>query len=323
MSQSECFFRSRKLTGRPERNLHRTNTQMTRKLTGSAPWRPAAAVAAVLASLAMLMCWSAPAARAFAATEGVWLAPHRAVYDVTLENSRGPNGVAAVRGRMVFEFVGASCEGYTLNTRLVTETTNTSGDTTLIDLRWSTWEQGNGEQFRFNSIHYRDRAIAKLASGSATRATSAPGLIVKLTKPEAVKLRYPGSILFPTQHSLEILNAARKGSRILQAKVFDGSEQGRRVYETTAFISKRQPPGGWRKKLAHVANDEALDTLDSWPVTIGYFDSESEGEAKPAYETSFVLFANGVSRDIVIDYGDFAIRGSLKALKFLTPVKCE
>ncbi len=262
-------------------------------------------------------------ASALVAKDAVRLAPHRAVYDMALDESSGRDAIIAVRGRMVFDFAGSSCDGYTLNIRLVTEMTNRSGNATVNDLRSSTWEHGSGEQFRFNTTHYRDKQLTEVASGKAARKAADQGVTVEVIRPEAEQLRYPGAILFPTQHSVEILSAALKGQRIVQAKIFDGSEQGKKLYSTTAFIGKQQPPGSKTQVLTRIKNDDKLNALDSWPVTISYFDGSSPGEETPAYELSFWLYANGVSRKIIINYGDFAIRGSLKSLEFFTPTKCD
>jgi hypothetical protein len=35
------------------------------------------------------------------------------------------------------------------------------------------------------------------------------------------------------------------------------------------------------------------------------------------------MFENGVSRKLTIDYGDFALQGTLKDLVFHEPSKCE
>lgn len=275
--------------------------------------------AAILA--AALTVWSDSPVRAFAAKDTVWLAPHRAVYDMVLDRTESSDGISDVRGRMVFEFGGSACEGYTLNIRLVTEMTNQDGDSALTDLRSSTWEDGRGEQFRFNSTQYRDEKITEASSGNASKEEA--GVVVDLKKPEEEKLHYKGAILFPTQHSKQVLEAALRGRRIVQARIFDGSEKGRRLYATTAFIGNMRPPGASRKKLDDIANDDKLNGLKSWPVTISYFDGNAEGEAVPDYEMSFQLFANGVSRDIKIDYGDFAVRGELTSLEFFKQTKCE
>lgn len=275
--------------------------------------------AGVLAA-AFIICPNDPT-QAFAAKDTVWLAPHRAVYDMALDRTKSSDGISEVRGRMVFEFGGSACEGYTLNIRLVTEMTNQEGDSAVTDLRSSTWEEGRGEQFRFNSTQYRDEKITEASSGNASKEPA--GLVVDLKKPDEEQLHYKGAILFPTQHSKQVLEAALKGRRIVQARIFDGSEKGRRLYATTAFIGNMRPPGTDKKPLNHIPNDEKLDELKSWPVTISYFDGTAEGEAVPDYEMSFRLFSNGVSRDIKIDYGEFAVRGELTSLEFFKQTKCE
>lgn len=276
-----------------------------------------------LAVAAVAMMVTAVPALALAPKLVAELAPHRAVYDITLDESSSGDGVIAVRGRMVFDFTGSRCDGFTLNIRLVTQLTNRAGEATTTDLRTSTWEQGEGQQFRFNTSQYQDDKLSEVASGKATRTTNDKGVTVALTKPAEETLRYQGQILFPTQHSLEILTAAEAGRRLVQARIFDGSEQGRKLYNTTAFIGNPSPPGANKRYKQQVPNGEVLDPLTSWPVTISYFDGTTEAEGTPAYELSFRLFANGVSRDIVINYGSFAIKGALSSLEFFQPSKCE
>jgi hypothetical protein len=161
----------------------------------------------------------------------------------------------------------------------------------------------------------------ELSSGDVTKENTAEGIVVELDKPAEARLHYSGEILFPTQHSLEILAAAQEGRRLVQAKTLDGSEQGERLYATTAFIGKRRPPGNVKKATGDTA--AKLAGLASWPVTISYFDDGAPDESTPVYEMSFQLYANGVSRDVVIDYGQFAIRGSLKSLEYFTPAGCD
>lgn len=296
---------------------------MKASLSNSKWWKSNRSSGAI--ALAAICGAAFPATPAFsiAAKDVILLAPHRAVYDLALHENSKRDGVANVRGRMVFEFDGSSCDGYTLNIRLVTQLTNQSGGTTVTDLRSSSWEQGAGQSFRFKSTQYHDEKLTESSHGEAVRDATGEGVAVDVSKPKPAQLRYKGKILFPTQHSVEILNSARKGVRIVQAKIFDGSEQGKKLYETTAFIGKQQPAGHKKPIMRAVENDEALEKFVSWPVTISYFDIDAVGEAVPAYEMSFQLYANGVSRDIAIDYGDFAIRGSMKTLEFFTSPQCD
>ena len=61
---------------------------------------------------------------AFAAKEPLKLVPHRAVYEMTLGQTRSASGITGIDGRMVFEFSGSECNGYSLNMRMVTQMTD-------------------------------------------------------------------------------------------------------------------------------------------------------------------------------------------------------
>jgi hypothetical protein len=64
-----------------------------------------------------------------------------------------------------------------------------------------------------------------------------------------------------------------------------------------------------------------------WPVTVGYFTGETEqesdlGEELPTYQMSFTLYENGVTNDLIMDYGDYALAGALKEIEPLTGPEC-
>ena len=181
--------------------------------------------------------------QALAPSETLKLAPHRAVYDMTLDNTGSGASLSGIRGRMVFDFAGSSCEGYTLNMRMVTQVTDRAGRSTMTDLRSSTWEDGHGGQFRFNSRRFLNQKLNETTRGNAAQAASGSGLEVKINAPKTSKLNLSGKFLFPTQHSLAILAAAENGRTMVQANVYDGSEKGKRAYATTAFIGKATGSG--------------------------------------------------------------------------------
>ena len=75
-------------------------------------------------------------------------------------------------------------------------------------------------------------------------------------------------------------------------------------------------------KLEAPAKDKGLGDLASWPVSIGYFEPKG-GDLTPSYQIDFRLYANGVSRELLIDYGDFSIHGTLTSLEYLKPTECH
>src|SRR3546814_8252693 len=48
------------------------------------------------------------------------LVPHRAVYDLRLKDASERSGIDGMNGRMVYEFTGSACTGFTTNFRFVT-----------------------------------------------------------------------------------------------------------------------------------------------------------------------------------------------------------
>jgi hypothetical protein len=63
---------------------------------------------ASMSALTLLAAWQPDSARA--AGEDILMAPHRAVYEMSLATARGGTGVTAVTGRMVYELTGSVCE---------------------------------------------------------------------------------------------------------------------------------------------------------------------------------------------------------------------
>jgi hypothetical protein len=274
------------------------------------------------ALLGALVCCAAVSLEGVRASEAVVLAPHRAIYDLTLTEARGGSGLTAVVGRMAYDLVGSACEGYTQNMRFVTRLTYQSGTTTVADLRSSTWEDGLGKRFRFDSSQYRDEKASETTAGNANRLGATEDIKVELTKPAKKTISLPSRVYFPVQHAIALLREAKAGKLSFRADFYDGSDKGEKVYDTVAALGRAQ--AGANRKLPEVAGADPLNGLRAWPVSIAYYEPRSERtDALPVYEISFLMFENGVSRKLQIDYGDFALRGDLASITFHEPSKCD
>lgn len=262
--------------------------------------------------------FAASSARAAAgASEAIVFAPHRAIYEITLDRAGSGSGVVELAGRMVYELQGSRCEGYTQNMRFVTRMIAQDGSEQISDLRTSSWEDGQGMRLRFNSEQYKDAKLVETTAGDSKRRSPGADIEVQLTKPVKEKLTLPGRIYFPMQHSQAMLTAAMAGQRQFSVGLYDGSEKGTKVYDTSAWI-------GARADKFSTGVPPALASTPSWQVSIGYFEPGKSGkDTLPSYELSFRIFANGVSSDMRIDYGDFAVRGKLTELIFLPVSECQ
>lgn len=274
-----------------------------------AVWGPASHVAAK------------PAPPQAVAGDEVALQPHRAVYDLTLDESRSGSGVVGVTGRIVYELSGSPCEGYAQTMRFVTVTSNQEGEEQTTDLRTSSWEQVPATRLRFSSSSFQNEVPIEQTQGVAERSTSAGPAVVDLKRPQRRKAELNGNIYFPIQHSLEVLKAARAGRHLVVADLFDGSETGEKIYATSTAIGSEIKAGAGAP-LPVTQGD--LARTPSWPVQISYFKhGKVTGEALPLYEMNYRLHANGVTSSLRIDHGDFSIKGEIKDLVYLDAKSCK
>lgn len=265
---------------------------------------------------------AAPSVKGAAPQSDVVFAPHRAVYDLSLDDSKSGSGVAGVNGRIVYELTGSPCEGYSQSMRFVTQTITQEGEQQVTDLRTSSWEQVPPRRLRFSTSTFQNEQPADQTQGIAERDAPTGGARVDLTRPAKRKFSLSGNIYFPIQHSMAIVKAARAGTTILAADLFDGSETGDKIYATSTVIGRKIAPGaGTPIKLS--TGSGRLDDVPSWPISVSYFTpGASRTDALPLYEMSYRFHENGVTSSLRIDHGEFAIRGEIKELTYLEAGKC-
>src|ERR1700757_125614 len=265
-----------------------------------------------LAVLAVAALACGPAMGTALAAGAMPFLPHQALYDLSLVKSRGSNPVNSARGRILYNFSGNACEGYTSEFRQVSELEIGEGKMMLSDLRSTSWEDGAGKSYRFKIETRTNDSDPAPVDGIAER--SGDHITVKLKQPENKTFTIGGETVFPTEQIQRIVAAAKEGKSLLELTVYDGSDNGEKVYNTLSVIG--QPIPGNRVIAAPdpSTTNEYMKSMMRWPVTVSYYDRDTkarEGEQTPVYAMSFELFENGVSRALVLDYNDFVISGVL------------
>lgn len=246
------------------------------------------------------------------AAAGVSFLSHQALYDLSLVKSRGSSSINSARGRILYKFSGSACEGYTSDFRQVSEMNNGEGETTLSDMRSTSWEDAEGKAYRFKIVTRTNETDQSEVDGIAER--KGGKITVKLKRPVAKTLTLDGKAVFPTEQIQRIIAAAKAGKSVLELTVYDGSDNGEKVYNTFSVIGKpiRGEATGSSPDPS-TANDQ-MKTLTRWPVTVSYYErgaAHANGEQTPNYSMSFELFEDGVSRALVLDYNDFVISGKM------------
>ncbi|PTM95098.1 cell envelope integrity EipB family protein [Mycoplana dimorpha] len=267
-------------------------------------------------ALSAATCLAALLPGPVSAATAVGLAPHRAVYDLQLKDASERSGIAGMYGRMVYEFNGNPCDGYTVSFRFVTQV-NTGEETRVTDQQTTTYEDLRNKSFRFLTRSFTDDKLDKEVRGSAR--DDKKGVNVELTSPDPKAVELAESI-FPTEHMLEVIDRARKGERFFEARIFDGSDSGDKTLMTTTVLGNRQMPEAGDVDAAQAGS---FAKQAYWPVTIAYYDDVAKGDALPVYRMSFKLYENGITRDLTMDYGDFVLTGKLANLEVFKSTECK
>lgn len=243
------------------------------------------------------------------------LLPHRAVYDLSLKEASERSGINNMFGRMVYEFNGSACDGYTVSFRFVTEI-DTGEAVRLADQQTTTYENIRDRTFNFITKSYVNESLDHEIKGKA--ALEGEDLKVEIDKPTKSVIDLPAA-RFPTAHMMELIDKAKDGQQFYQSRIFDGSDEADESLITTTVLGKLQTamPVDAETKAA-----TSLAKKDFWPVAISYFNEKNKDDGIPIYSIAFKLYENGVTRDLTMDYGDFSLTGKLAELKLFDPTPC-
>lgn len=256
------------------------------------------------------------------------LSPHRAVYDIALTGSNVGSSVEQLEGRMVYELGGNRCEGYTQSLRFVTRARAKDGTVSTSDLRTASFEDGLSKRLRFDFKNYLEGQLAEKTSGMAARGWDGRSIKVDVRQPKKKSENLPLQAMFPIQHAKQLIAAAKKGKRILSANFYDGSDNGGKVYATTAVIGKPVAADDTSNDLApdKLKGGAQPSKVAGWPVAMSYFsrgEDATVNDAAPEFEMSYRFHENGLTSDFVIDHGEFAFKGTLTQLEYLPQQPCN
>ena len=240
------------------------------------------------------------------------LAPHRAIYDLTVTESREAAGVNSGNGRLVYEFRRKDCKGFELVYRQVMKVKPSEGAESMIDFRATTFEDDGAQLLIFENSNTVNGTVDTALKGKAAR--DGGQIAVTIEKPESRDVALPENVLFPTEHLKRIIKAADEGRNLLEAKVFDGSGKADSAGQTLAMIGKPVASG----KGDNNAVLAKMSNVRHWPISISYFEPAAAAvEQTPKFIFGADLYENGVAVNLRLDYGSFVVAGKLVGLALL------
>lgn len=263
------------------------------------------------AILALAATWLfAPIAQAGQASTA--FAPHRAYYKMSLGAAASDSGVVDVEGRMAFEW-RADCDGWVVEQRYAMRYHRAEAGPSETDTRYTAWESKDGKRYRFFVTNKRAKGEPTKIEGFASHpgpGTGGTGA-ARFTEPEETDFVLPGGTMFPSAHTFALIDAALAGKKFFAAPMFDGSEvEG--AASVSAVIGLAKTP------------EKTSDPLLSgqyWPIRMAFFPPEGDA-SQPDYEMTLDMQVNGVSRGLVLDYGDFTVKVELTNLEAIPRPSC-
>jgi hypothetical protein len=249
------------------------------------------------------------------------LAAHRAYYTLEAKRMDKESGLASVSGRLAYEIKGSDCEGYAVSYRIANRFSRSDGsDSQESDIRLTSFETGDGLSFDVQESQFVNAEVKTKIRVKASREALDAEATAELSGDETKSFKVDAAALFPTVFQKRIVDVALAGTTRDNTVVYEGTD-GEKTQRVISFI-------GTKKTGLQIADvDEATRAefakLSYWPVTMSYYPMDASGDAQPNYQASFNMFENGVSTDMVLDYGSYALTGKLNKLEVFKTEACK
>src|SRR5580693_5577409 len=177
-----------------------------------------------------------------APAEAAEIAPHRALYTMSLGNARNDSGVVEARGTMDYEW-GETCdEGWTIEQRYRLKMRYAETSDVDIVSSFVTWESKDGLRYRFNQKETRNGTVDQEIRGQAQLDGPGKGGTISFEKPQTQTMKLPPGALFPSAHTILLIERAQAGDNFVSRQVFDGATVEGAVLVSAVIGPKIEPP---------------------------------------------------------------------------------
>lgn len=268
--------------------------------------RTTAALTAVLSILAA----AAPAP----ASE---LVPHRAFYRLSLATLDSDSEVSDVQGGIGYE-ISDGCDGWIVEQQYAMRVLWSNGEEMDSSDDFVSWESKDGLSYRFNVKKSRNGEQYKLVNGRAELESKGGAGIARFDEPENDKIVLPAGTVFPTEHTIILLQKALKGEKFDRHMVFDGSEVEGAAATTTIILNRKPAEDGG-------VLQPPLGPHPVWPMKLAFYAAEGKagpGEELPEFELSMDIQENGIATALVLQFDGFSLNGTLETIEALPAPSC-
>jgi hypothetical protein len=256
---------------------------------------------------------------AASASQAAQVAPHRAAYELSLDRATSASDVIDVSGTMDFEWAD-SCNGWTVKQKSLMTVGYSTGESAQLGWNLLSWEAKDGLKYRFLVRDLQNGTMADQFKGEAALDGPGRGGKAVYSVPDKKVVKLPPGTLFPTAHSLKLLQNAEADQTLLWEMVFDGSD-AKGLFGVNAVISHRQAQAQAQAQASGGKLSSPLLATPAWRINLAYFAPEGQA-AEPQNEQHIDIHDNGVVDLLIIDYGTFRVRARLIKIESLRGPAC-
>jgi hypothetical protein len=168
-----------------------------------------------------------------------------------------------------------------------------------------TWETKDAKTLTF-TLEERDNDGKLIIDDSGTATHSGPdgAGTIAYTTPAGRLVNLPPGTLFPMAHTAALLAAGTDGKKFISVPLFDGTSDSGAQSTFVAVLGHHGPQQAAFPDLAKLASTD---------VDIAFFDRGNADE-NPLFRSQMRYYNDGVATDILLDFGDFVMRGKLDKL---------
>jgi hypothetical protein len=258
---------------------------------------------------------------ALAADAFATLPSYRASFKMSMVEANSDSSVQSADGQMFFEWKRV-CGGYSYLQQSYTDYVNVNGEVQRQELSSESFESTDGTQYTFHFINRMDGGTTEEFQGQGELSPDGKGGVVTYTKPADATADLPPGTIFPTVYTVDILNAAKAGKHSVRRNIFDGMGDEPR-YDADAFIGTEGKALDAPNAVQAMVDPKGLLVGHRyWNVSLAFF-TEKTSEGLPDYEMSARFYDNGVTTNLLFNYGDIVMKGELERIEPAVDETCK
>ena len=247
---------------------------------------------------------------------------YRAFYDLEPARISQGSGAQPIDGKVAYEVSGSACAGYTIDSDYTTRYANSDqGGIRAVNTVSTTFESMDRLQLQISQTQSVNKEVTDDSKIMAKRPDASAEIQADQQGTNKQHFTLGADVLFPTAHQQKLLAEAVAGQTRDVSMVYDGSD-GAKLFRVVTFIGKKRAPGTYAPDLAN-PEAQSLQSMASWPFQLGYYATDNPNSDTPDFQATFNMYENGVSTEMLFDYGTFSMKGRLSHFETLPPKPCD